>query len=45
LRAEPDGYAGGWSSSPSRIRAVQSLPFRLDEMTPVTMTAQVQRLV
>ena len=43
-RAEPDGYTLGLvaSSHVANPALFKSLPFRLDEMTPVTMTAQVQ---
>ena len=43
-RAEPDGYTLGLvaSSHVANPALFKTLPFRLDEMTPVTMTAQVQ---
>jgi tripartite-type tricarboxylate transporter receptor subunit TctC len=43
-RAEPDGYTLGLvaSSHVANPALFKKLPFSLDEMTPVTMTAQVQ---
>jgi len=43
-RADPDGHTLGLvaSSHVANPALFKSLPFRLDEMTPVTMTAQVQ---
>jgi len=43
-RAEQDGYTLGLvaSSHVANPALFKTLPFRLDEMTPVTMTAQVQ---
>ena len=43
-RADPDGHTMGLvaSSHVANPALFKSLPFKLDEMTPVTMTAQVQ---